>query len=152
MKNSVGLDVPQEDKASHQAPKVQALGDFDPRVVHTRDPKTGRVIRVNPFKLIVERGKRYYEHPVGSGNLWYEDRTTAGRFEKGSVILGADHKVYVMPLTEDQKLARKHAQLEQENIRLAQELEAIKLEQTRKTDIEENKASVKKSNVEKTKS
>lgn len=118
------------------APKADksVLGDFDPRVVHHRDPKTGRVVRVNPFKMIVERGKRYYEHPVGSGNLWHEDRTHAGRFEQGMIILGADHKVYVAPLSEDQKLARQYAQLAQEKAKLAKELEEIKQEQADKKE------------------
>ena len=115
-------------KDNNEMPETSVLGDFDPRIVHTRDPKTGRVIRVNPFKLIVERGKRYYEHPVGSGNLYYEDRSLAGRFEKGLVVLGAEHKEWAVPLTEDEQISRKYAQTEQENQRLMRELEEIKAE------------------------
>jgi len=116
---------PQKNDETLETP---VLGDFDPRVVHTRNPKTGRVIRVNPFKLIVERGSRYYEHPVGSGNLYFEDRHVAGRLEKGLVLLGAEHKEWIIPLSDDEQIARKYAQTEQENQRLNRELGELKQE------------------------
>lgn len=131
-----------------QAPEAQVLGDFDPRVVQHRDPKTGRVIRSNPFKVIVERGRKYFEHPVGSGNLWFEDRTHAGRLEKGLVVPGAEHKLYVRPITEDEKLAREHAQVKQENERLLRELEEIKKEKEFSAMEKKAKAPAKAKSIE----
>jgi len=66
---------------------------FDLKVQH-RDAKTGRITEVNPYRLHIKGNKKYYERPVGSGNLWFEDGTPANA-----------HKEYTAPLTNDQKMA-----------------------------------------------
>lgn len=106
------------------------LGDFDPHVVHYRDPLTMRVTRVNAYRMIVSKGTRYYEWPKASGNLWYEDRHPAGKLdEKGEIVLAAEHTIWVAPLSVDEALGVRNATLEQENIRIKAELTAIKKEQ-----------------------
>lgn len=113
---------------SEYVPKEKA--DFNPRVVHERDPKTGRVVRVNPFRVIIDNSVRYYEWPKGSGNLWWEDQTFAGRLDdKGRPVRGKAHVKYTPPMTQDESIARQNMVLEQENKRLHQELLDIKREQ-----------------------
>lgn len=112
----------------HQETEPVVLGDFSVRKVTTVDPKTKRVAGQNPYKLIIHNGVRFFEHPVGSGNLWWEDRTPAGRLEAGKIFKGKKHEVYNAPLTSDEKLAREVAKTKQENERLLRELEEIKKE------------------------
>jgi hypothetical protein len=111
------------------------LAGFDPKVVHYVDPKTRRVEKEVHFRCHVEKGVRYYEWPKSSGNLWFGDRTAAGRWETAKngaleVIVGAKHKDWVAPLTDDQKLARDYNSVMQENARMKQELNSIKKEQS----------------------
>lgn len=105
-----------------------ALGDFNIRAVHVIDPKTKRLARTNPYKMIITDGVRYIEHPVGSGNLYWEDRTQAGRLEGSKIIRGKAHELYTRPLTSDEKLGREMANTRQENARLMKELAEIKAE------------------------
>jgi len=51
---------------------------FDKRV-QIRDPKSGRVIATNPYRKFVRKEGEFYERPVGSGNLFWDDNTPAGR-------------------------------------------------------------------------
>ena len=105
------------------------LGGFDPQYTTIRDPKTKAIIKENPYKLIVAKGKSFYEWPVGSGNLWFRNRTAAGRLEAGEIIEGKKHEVYIEPKPESHDISVKLAQKEQENARLIKELEEIKREQ-----------------------
>lgn len=107
----------------------QELGGFDPKIVHHRDPHTGQLVKVNPFRVIIDNGVRFYEWPKGSGNLWWENRTFAGRLdERGRPVRGKAHEKYAPPLTMDQKIAQHNMVLEQENKKLAAELQEIKQE------------------------
>jgi len=108
----------------------QELGDFDPLVVHRRDGITGKLVSVKHFKMIAHKGVRFYEYPKGSSNLWYEDRTHAGRLnELGEPVRGAAHESWTAPMTQDQKIGQDNQVLSQENVRLMAELSAIKKEQ-----------------------
>lgn len=110
--------------------KEKKLGDFNPLVVHERDPKTGKVIKSNPFKVYMDRGAAFYEWPVGSGNLYYANREPAGVIdEKGAIVRGAAHKPFTPPITQDEKIGMANATLAQENEKLKQELASIKKEQ-----------------------
>ncbi len=111
--------------------KQEALkGGFDPLVVHVRDTKTNRIASANPFRVIVEKGTRFYEWPKSSGNLWYEDRMPAGRLEdNGTIVRGEDHKSWAAPVTEDQRVGIANETLKQENKKLMAELASIKQEQ-----------------------
>jgi len=126
----------------------KALGDFDPHVVHHRDERTKRVVKVNPYRLFVHKGTRYFEWPKGSGNLWYENREPAGRLsESGEPVIGAKHEDFEPPMTADEQLAIQQMSLEQENRRLQAELTAIKKEREGDAAIARDaasKASVKK--------
>jgi hypothetical protein len=107
----------------------EALGDFDPRIVHTRDPKTGQMTKANPYRVIVDSNIKYYEHPKGSGNLWWENRSFAGRLgDNGRPVRGAKHMPFTPPLTMDEEISRQNMVLEQENKRLAKEVAEIKQE------------------------
>lgn len=127
-------------KVAEQTMPTQVLGDFDPLVIHHRDPVSKRLVKTNPYKLHIVDGIRYFEHPKGSGNLWYEDRTHAGRYEAGKVIKGAAHKAYVAPLTQDEILARDISTTKQENERLLKELAEIKKELAAKTTTKPSEA------------
>jgi hypothetical protein len=137
-----------------KADNTAQRGGFDPRIVHIRDPRTGRVKNVNSFRVKVEGGVRYYEWPKFSGNLWYEDRTPAGRWEEvedaksksmvKKVVIGAGHKEYVAPLTDDQKLTKDILEAKAENEKLKQELAAIKAEAEKVSAKVENAKPAKK--------
>lgn len=120
-------------------------GGFNPLIVHSRDTKTNRVVEANPFRVIVEKGTRFYEWPKSSGNLWYENRMPAGRLEDGGVIRGAKHAKWAAPVTEDQKVGQQNAALVQENKKLMSELASIKQEQELAQKHDQVKKSDKKS-------
>lgn len=105
------------------------LGGFDPRVVHERDPKTHRIARVNSHKVICYEGIRYYEWPKNSRNLWWEDRSPAGRLDdNGRPVRGAKHMAWEAPITEAQGLQETLNAKDFEIKQLAKELEMIKKE------------------------
>lgn len=105
------------------------LADFNPHVVHYRDAKTRRVVSKKPFKVVSHQGVRFYEYPVGSGNLWWENRKPAGRLgDDGVPVRGAKHVAWEAPITQDETIAAQNATLKQENLRIQKELEAIKRE------------------------
>lgn len=110
----------------------QQLGDFDVRQVTVRDPVTKRIVKQNPYRLMVIEGVSYFEHPKGSGNLWYGDKSPAGRFEKGKIVKEAAHIAWEPPKTEDELLAGQMAAMKQENDKLLLELAEIKKEQQKK--------------------
>ena len=105
------------------------LGGFDPRVVHERDPITNRIIRTNAHRVLCIDGIRYYEWPKGSRNLWYENREAAGVLDKdGKPKRGASHVDWVAPRSEADDLNDVVAAKDQENKKLAAEMEVIKKE------------------------
>lgn len=113
----------------------QTLGDFNPLKVQTIDPKTKRVVEKKPFTVYCVKGSRYYEYPVGSGNLWYEDRSFCGRKGERSakgefdIQVGEAHVKWEPPATADQTVAVEAASLKVENAKLLAELADIKKEQ-----------------------
>lgn len=109
---------------------------FDLRT-HTWDSQ-GNLVHRNPYRSYIMDGKQYFERPVNSGNLWFENNQPAGRVEltfneAGHIAtkkfnFGAPHQEYSPPLQGAEKI---HFELEQERARSAQlkaELEAIKKE------------------------
>ncbi len=111
------------------------------RIEHTPDPNKfdlrthewdaqGILVRKNLYRLHIREGNHYFERPVNSGNLWFENNQPAGRVELKFNKLGhitskeykfdAEHKEYSPELTGNDKLT---FQLEQERSRSA-ELEA----------------------------
>jgi len=113
----------------HQEIESQKLGDFDPRIVHERDPKTNRITRINAHRVICHEGIRYYEWPKNSRNLWYENKLPAGRLDKsGSPDRDAKHEAYIPPRTEQDDFADKLVAKDHENKKLSAEMELVKRE------------------------
>lgn len=101
----------------------------------------GRLKKRDNYRLHVKDGVQYFERPVNSGNLFYENNEPAGRVEyvpdeKGRKFkkfdFEAEHKSYVAPLTGTEKLHFENQNLKDENAKLLAELEAIKQEQAAK--------------------
>lgn len=102
----------------------------------------GRLKAKNPYRLHIQGGEKFFERPVGSGNLWHEGGTPAGRVEvklsddglKQTKIFhrNAKHIEYIPPLTGDDKLAAEHEELKSKNAAMAAELAAIKAEREKK--------------------
>lgn len=84
---------------------------FDIKVQH-RDSKTGRVKDHNPYRLHTVSGKRYFERPLGSGHLYYENGEQAGQMvwendgKKKVIKEGMAHSEYNRPLTVNEKMQR----------------------------------------------
>jgi len=107
-------------------------------VTHVTDPVTQQTKLVNQYRLYILNGVRYFERPVGSQNLWYENNEPAGRIagfsEKGDmkVDTAAAHKAYVAPPSGAELIA---SELEQTSAALEAaraELAALKAEQEQK--------------------
>lgn len=100
-------------------------------VTHQFDGR-GKLASKNPYRLHIKDGSQYYERPVDSGNLWYENNQPAGRVEvKGGVKLfdtSAPHKLYQAPPTGQEKLYFQNEELRFKNEALIAELESIKAE------------------------
>lgn len=102
----------------------------------------GKLVRVNHYRLYIIEGVSYYERPVNSGNLWFENNQPAGRMllklNGNGVIISkelqpdAPHIEWKKPLEGDEAL---HYELEQANTRLKEaeaELAAIRAEQAKR--------------------
>lgn len=76
---------------------------FDLKTV-IRNPKTGAIIKRQPYRLHVKGGSKYFERPVNSGNLWFEDGRPAGQMVNGEIVKGEEHKEYIAPLSKDEKV------------------------------------------------
>ena len=109
---------------------------FDLRT-HVWDSQ-GNLTKKNLYRNYIMDGRSYFERPVNSGNLWFENNQPAGRVEltfneAGHIIakkfdFNAEHKEYKAPMTGAEKI---HYELEQERAKTAQlkaELDAINKE------------------------
>ena len=71
---------------------------FDLRT-HIRDPKTGRVIGSQPYRLRVSReGGRQFERPVGSGVWYFEDGSLVNPPKEEKVLAPKEEKTAVKTL------------------------------------------------------
>lgn len=116
---------------------------FDMTVTH-RDPKTGVVIRKDPYRLRILKGAdggrmKLFERPVGSGNLYSRWGEPRGRWvestKKGESAKhepDAKHIAFEAPLTEDQKVARTLMESQAKNAALEQELAQLRAEAKKK--------------------
>lgn len=107
-------------------------------VTHRWDSQ-GHLVAKNLYRKFIVGDRSYYERPVNSGNLWYENNQPAGRVEyelneKGHIAgpktfnHDAPHKNYTAPLLGAEKM---HFELEKERERsaaLEAELASIKKE------------------------
>lgn len=92
---------------------------------HNFDPK-GRLLSTNHYTLRIISGSRYFERPVGSGNLFDEAGEPAGRLVDGKVESGALHIDFIPPREATPE------ELAAENAALQRELLAIKAEQAKR--------------------
>lgn len=121
------------------AKRIEYVADpnkFD-LIVHRWDSKGNRIGSPNYYRLHNKDHVNYYERPVDSGNLWFENNQPAGRIEyvedgKGGLTkeirVGAPHKEYVAPLTGSAKIASEVEQLRAKNEQLQREIAAIQKE------------------------
>lgn len=122
---------------------------FDPRKVTIRDPKTGLIVKTNPYTLRIVGldggGKsRLLEMPKGSGNIFNMKMEPIGRWEKGEFVEGKEHIEFTPPETDDQKLAREVVESKSKIAELERELAQIRAESERKNKAANNGAEVKK--------
>lgn len=107
---------------------------FDLRT-HVWDAR-GHLVSKNLYRSFIVEGTQYFERPVNSGNLWFENNQPAGRVElefndKGHIVrktfrFDEPHKAYKAPLTGAEKL---HFELEQaraKNEELLKQIEEMK--------------------------
>lgn len=107
---------------------------FDLIVTHT-DPKTGQVVRQNPYNLIVtgEAKQRLFERPKNSGNVFNKKGQPAGRWVRDEKGKGT-HKpfephVEVPPeLSSEEKAAQAFHEKDQRIAELERELQSIRAE------------------------
>lgn len=103
---------------------------FDLRVT-IRDGKTGEVIRKQPYRIHMRGDSRYYERPVKSGNLFFEDGKEAGRLipgDKGKTVIDAKAKHIEVPAEVPKDLKA----LEEQNEELRAEVAAMRAEREKR--------------------
>lgn len=122
------------------------------RLTYTPDPNQfdlrthiwdaqGALVGKNLYRKFIVGDRTYYERPVNSGNLWFENNEPAGRVEcefndKGHIVRkeflvgekAAPHKVFTAPLTGDAKAHFELEQIRAKNAALEAELSQIKKE------------------------
>ena len=54
---------------------------FDYRV-HISDPKTGRLVKYQPYQMVIKDGVTKLERPIGSGNWFYPNGEPVNKTEK----------------------------------------------------------------------
>lgn len=110
--------------------------------VHHRDKK-GMLIDVTPYNLYVKGGIQYFERPIGSGNLFFENKEPAGRVERVTDEKGhihpkfdfeAKHQAYVAPRDEQAQMAHDLESEKLANEALRKELALIKAEAAKKAE------------------
>lgn len=117
---------------------------FDLMVTH-RDPKTGLIVRNDPYTLVVGSAEgggksQLFERPSGSGNVWNKRGQAIGRFirdektGKRKYDASAIHVEFIPPETEDQKLARSLVEKDDRIAQLEKELAGIKTEAKKKNE------------------
>lgn len=109
----------------------------------------GKLLKTDHYRLHVREGVQYFERPINSGNLWFENGEAAGRveyvnapgakFASKRIDPEAPHKIYRAPLVgaeklsfENQELVEAKENLQDENDALRAELQAIKAEMAAK--------------------
>lgn len=92
--------------------------------------RTGQLIRKNLYTLYVVEGNKFFERPIKSGNLWYENNQPAGRIEFPNgvrkITEGAPHVAFTAKLEGDDALFYELEQEKNRNAKLEAELAAIR--------------------------
>lgn len=130
-----------------QVQEVPAAAAFNKRT-HYHNAR-GKLTKTDHYRLHMQGHTQYFERPINSGNLWFENGEPAGRVEftldektKKSIKKihpEAEHKFYSAPLEgaeklsfENQELAESNAKLSAANEAALAELAAIKAELSKK--------------------
>ncbi len=130
---------PQKDQARNVDPSDVEINPMLKVTYHDR--RTGLVAKKDPYilRVVGEGGNRtqYFERPAGSGNLFNYDGDPIGRWDASKpegerFIAKAAHVEFVMPETDDEKLARTLATKDVRINELEAELRAIKAESAKK--------------------
>lgn len=95
---------------------------------HTTDALTGKVTLTNPYRLRIIGASKYFERPVGSGNLWTEADEPCGRWIAGKVDADAAHTEWIAPTTGTEKIQLELKSARETEAALRAELDAIKAE------------------------
>jgi hypothetical protein len=105
-------------------------------IVDRWDAQGNRVGGRNTYRKYIQNGSEYYERPVNSGNLWFENNTPAGRVicefnDKGHIVkkefdFTAKHVAFIPAPTGAEKIAAQLASEQAANAALRAELDAIK--------------------------
>jgi len=126
-------------------PKAKRERVTDPNrfdmITHETDAR-GRVRGTNLLRIHMKDGNSYYERPVGSGNLFYENNEPAGRVEakkdaRGRIVgktfdFNAKHVVFKKPADAQTELEQKLMEEQAKSSALEKELAAIRAEDAAK--------------------
>lgn len=103
-------------------------------VTHRWDNQ-GKLIAKNPYRKFIVEGREYYERPVNSGNLWFENNQPAGRVicefnDKGHIAkkefdFSATHTEFIAAPTGSELLAAELVAERAKSAQLEAELRAI---------------------------
>lgn len=113
------------------AKKEDRSGDFDLRSRITN--AEGEVEQQQDYFIYIEGGQKYFERPLGSGNLFYANGESAGRVEKdenkkNSFDTQAEHKDFKAPADPNAEAEEKLKHSQAELAAMKKELSAIKAE------------------------
>lgn len=113
---------------------------FDLKVTH-RNPRTGAVTKVEPYRMRTGKGGKTFERPVNSGNLWWENGEPAGRWEDNKFVEGAEHVEFTMPLSKDEKIQAAFSEKDSKIAQLEQDLKNLELKsiEAEKMEVMEDK-------------
>lgn len=114
---------------------------------HTTDGLNGEVTLTNPYRLRIIGPIKFFERPVGSGNLWTEADEPAGRWIAGKVDATAAHIEWIPPVSGAEKLQRELADARGTEAALRAELDAIKAEHEKTVIAKAQAASASKKEV-----
>lgn len=126
---------------SKQIEYVPDPNKFD-LVTHRRNGQ-GHLVHVNPYRAYIVEHNRYYERPVGSGNLWLENNQPAGRVEfdkdgKREFKFGAPHQEWTAPPSGAEKVAEELIATQAQLAAAKAELDAIRKDREAKQPVQQD--------------
>ncbi len=120
--------LPKPARAVKEHPEVDPSTGFDMRT-HIIDANTGRLIRLQTYARHAKGDKVLFERPIGSGNCWYENGQSAGRWTFKDHDGNLEWKQVSKEHVATKAAPVNHAEdLEQRNETLEAELEALRAE------------------------
>ncbi len=111
---------------------------FDNRV-HIKDAKTGKLIRIQHYARHAKGAEILFERPIGSGNCFFENGVSAGRWDLTQWAKISDNHIEVAAAPANQM-----EHLEQQNAALTAELSALRAEAKAAQEHSQQKQAVQK--------